>query len=123
MNLQLPLYGISDDKYISILYQELSERASAKEMKELHSLPIPKIFSQTIKVMLSVPEIIQHEEGATFTSGTSFADSEAHNDIWNKLESIVIKKESNSSLAHHLLPCYTSKTLNSQPPQAVVNGM
>ncbi|KAG1675945.1 Trafficking protein particle complex subunit 8 [Nymphon striatum] len=108
-------------KEFLFVYKELSEQKAPEQIPELESLPIPKVMSQSVKVMVAN---FQPEESIEYSneSNTSFCYPEKDNNAWSKLEELALKNHSNfPSIYNPSLPCYTVKTNNSVLPQVVVN--
>nr|XP_042908090.1 trafficking protein particle complex subunit 8 isoform X2 [Parasteatoda tepidariorum] len=102
--------------YLFVLKRFLAQ----KPIKGLPSLPVPFVQSEATKVLLAEDTNFD-EKGLLEVSGRGFDRSDINNNIWEKLEEIVVNRTLNNSFYYNQLQCFTSKTDNSHKPKAVVD--
>ncbi|GBM42531.1 Trafficking protein particle complex subunit 8 [Araneus ventricosus] len=87
--------------------------------KELPVLPVPLINSEATKVLLSEDNTACKDESLC-VNGRGFDRGDINNNVWNKLEEIVITRISNNAICHNNLHCFSNKTDNTAKPNAIV---
>lgn len=106
-------------EYLYVLKQLLSEKPPGI-VYELPCLPVPLIDSQSTKVLLGEDNVTN--EGCLCVKGRGFERADINNNVWAKLEEIVIIGAQKSLPPFHSpqLQCLTKNTDNSTQPVAVV---
>ncbi|CAL1268042.1 unnamed protein product [Larinioides sclopetarius] len=102
-------------EYLFVLKRLLSQNAA----KELPVLPVPLIISEATKVLLSEDNTAYKDESLC-VNGRGFDRGDINNNVWNKLEEIIITRISNNAICHNNLNCFSNKTDNTAKPNAIV---
>ncbi|KAG8191463.1 hypothetical protein JTE90_020712 [Oedothorax gibbosus] len=102
--------------YISVLKKLLNQKSE----KDLPFLPVPLINSEATKVLLA-EDMSNTQDGSLYVRGRGFDRGDINNNVWNKLEEIVVSRISNNPVIYNQQQCFTNKTNNTTKPNAIVN--
>lgn len=102
-------------EYLFVLKRFMAQ----KSVKDLPVLPVPLINSEATKVLLAEDTMTNNGE-PFYVKGRGFDRGDLNNNVWSKLEEIVITRVSNNSVCQNQLYCFTNKTDNTFQPNAII---
>ncbi|GIY01023.1 trafficking protein particle complex subunit 8 [Caerostris extrusa] len=106
-------------EYLFVLKRLLAQNS----VKDLPVLPVPLINSEATKVLLAEDIVKNKTDEPFYVNGRGFDRGDINNNVWNKLEEIVIARISNyalTAITHNHLNCFTNKTDNTVKPNAII---